>query len=69
MQERESTRPALVEYARIFGAEIGPEETLLEQSIADVLGFLADIDALDLEGVPIASTYDPAWPRVNEVSR
>lgn len=65
MDSTESKRPALVEYARIFGVEILPEEETLEASVDDLIGFLADIDTLNLEGVEPASIYDPAWPRVN----
>lgn len=58
-------RATLVEYAALFGVEIAPEETSLEASVDDLIGFLADIDTLDLEGVIPASIYDPSWPRVN----
>ncbi len=62
----ESNRPTLVGYARIFGVEISPEEESLEASVDDLIGFIADIDTLELDGVVPASIYDPAWPRVNE---
>ena len=65
MEQPISKRPTLVEYARIFGVEILPEDESLERSVDEIIGFLADIDTLDLEGVPPASIYDPAWPRVN----
>lgn len=65
MDPMESKRPTLVGYARIFGIEILPDEEALEASVDDLIGFLADIDTLDLEGVAPASIYDPAWPRVN----
>ena len=69
MDQAESKRPTLVGYAGIFGVEIQPEEDSLERSVEELIGFLADIDTLDLEGVAPASTYDPAWPRVNELRR
>lgn len=65
MEQAESKRPTLVSYARIFGVEIVPEDESLERSVDEIIGFLADIDSLDLEGVPPASLYDPTWPRVN----
>lgn len=67
MEQAESKRPALVEYARIFGVEITPEDESLERSVDEMIGFLADIDTLDLNGVAPASIYDPTWPKVNEV--
>lgn len=67
MEHSESKRPTLVGYAAIFGVEILPEEESLERSVDELIGFIADIDALDLDGVVPASIYDPAWPRVNEV--
>ena len=66
MDPMESKRPTLVGYARIFGIEILPDEEALEASVDDLIGFLTDIDTLDLEGVAPASNYDPVWPRVNE---
>ncbi len=69
MEQPESNRSTLVSYARIFGVEIQPEEQSLERSVQELIEFLADIDALDLEGVAPASIYDPAWPLVNEVSQ
>ena len=66
MEGAESKRPTLVGYARIFGVEILPEEESLEGSVDDLIGFIADIDMLELEGVVPASIYDPTWPRVNE---
>lgn len=65
MDSTNSKRPVLVEYARIFGVEILPDEETLEASVDDLILFLADIDTLDLDGVTPASIYDPAWPRVN----
>ncbi|TXG79511.1 MAG: hypothetical protein E6R14_10905 [Thermomicrobiales bacterium] len=65
MDPVESKRSTLVGYAAIFGVEILPEEESLERSVDELIGFIADIDALDLEGVVPASVYDPAWPRVN----
>jgi Asp-tRNA(Asn)/Glu-tRNA(Gln) amidotransferase C subunit len=67
MDSAESRRSILVGYARVFGVEISPEETALESGIDSLIGFLADIDELDLEGVAPAPIYDPSWPRVNEV--
>lgn len=67
MEQAESKRPILVEYARIFGIEITAADESLERSVDEIIGFLADIDTLDLDGVPPASTYDPTWPKVNEV--
>lgn len=67
MDPAESKRPALVSYASIFGIEIAPEDESLERSVDEIIGFLADIDALDLTGVAPASIYDPTWPKVNEV--
>ena len=69
MDQAESKRPTLVAYARMFDVEILPDEGSIEGSVDDLIGFLADIDMLDLDGVPPASNYDPAWPRVNVVSR
>jgi hypothetical protein len=69
MDQAESKRPTLVGYASIFGVEILPSEESLERSVDELIAFLADIDTLDLEGVAPAATYDPAWPRVNEVGR
>jgi hypothetical protein len=66
MDPAESKRATLVGYARIFGVEILPGEETLEASVDDLIGFIADIDTLDLEGVVPASIYDPSWPRVNE---
>ena len=66
VEQPESKRPTLVEYARIFGIEIPLGDESLERSVDEIVGFLADIDSLDLDGVPPASLYDPAWPRVNE---
>lgn len=65
MEQPESKRPTLVGYARIFGIEIPPADESLERSVDEIVAFLADIDTLDLDGVPPASIYDPAWPRVN----
>jgi hypothetical protein len=67
MEAAESKRPTLVGYASIFGVEILPEEESLESSVEDLIGFIADIDTLDLEGVTPASIFDPTWPRVNQV--
>jgi hypothetical protein len=58
----------LVEAARIFGVEITPGDDALERSVDQIVEFLAEIDTLDLQGVPPASIYDPAWPRVNGVA-
>jgi len=69
MEQPESNRPALVGYARIFGVEISPEDTALEVSVQEFLGFLDDLDALDLAEVPPAAVYDPGWPRLAEVTR
>ena len=66
MDPAESKRPALVGYASIFGVEIFPEEESLERSVDELIGFIADIDTLDLENVAPAAIYDPVWPRVNE---
>jgi hypothetical protein len=66
MEAAESKRPTLVGYARIFGVEILPGEQSLESGVNDLIGFIADIDALELKGVSPASIYDPTWPRVNE---
>lgn len=66
--EEESKRPTLVAYAKIFGVEILPGEESIEQSVDDLIGFLADIDTLDLDGAAPAVTYSPSWPRVNEVT-
>lgn len=63
----ESKRPILVGYASMFGVEILPDERALEAGVESLIGFLAEIDMLDLEGVAPAAVYDPAWPRVNEV--
>jgi len=63
----ESKRPILVGYASMFGVEILPDETALEAGVESLMGFLAEIDMVDLEGVAPAAVYDPAWPRVNEV--
>ncbi len=65
MEQPESKRATLVEYARYFGVEITPADESLERSVDEIIAFLADIDTLDLEGVPPAAIYDPAWPRVN----
>ncbi len=65
MEQPQSKRPTLIEYARIFGVEIGADDESLERSIDEIIGFLDDIDVLDLEGVAPASNYDPSWPRVN----
>lgn len=65
MEQPQAKRPTLVEFARIFGVEIPVEDMALERSVDEILSFLADIDTLDLEGVPPAAIYDPAWPRVN----
>lgn len=65
MEPAASKRPTLVGYASIFGIEILPDEASLEASVDDLIGFIADIDSLDLEGVVPAATYDPSWPRVN----
>jgi hypothetical protein len=65
MEQPQSRRLTLVEFARIFGIEIPPEDASLERSVEDIIDFLADIDTLDLAGVPPASIYDPAWPKVN----
>src|SRR5918993_6139298 len=62
----ESKRTSLVSYAKIFGVEILPDEESLEASVNDLIGFLADIDTLDLEGNVPATIFDPSWPRVNE---
>jgi hypothetical protein len=67
MEAAESKRSTLVGYASIFGVEILPEEESLESSVEDLIGFIADIDTLDLEGVAPASIFDPTWPRVNQV--
>ncbi|MCO5220321.1 MAG: hypothetical protein M9947_01915 [Thermomicrobiales bacterium] len=69
MEQSESTRAALVGYAKIFGVEITPEEESLERSVQEIIGFLDDLETLDLDGVPPAVAYDPTWPRVNEVLR
>ena len=61
MEQPESNRSTLVGYARIFGVEIQPEETSLERSVQELIEFLADIDALDLDGVAPAAIYYPAW--------
>ena len=66
MDPLESKRPTLVGYAKIFGVEISADEESLEASVDDLIGFIADIDTLELDGVVPASIYDPAWPRVNE---
>ena len=66
-EQAESKRPALVEYGRIVGGEITPDDESLERSVDEMIGFLADIDTLDLDGVAPASIYDPTWPKVNEV--
>ena len=66
MEAAESKRPTLVGYASIFGVQILPEEESLEASVDDLIGFMADIDTLDLERVTPASIFDPVWPRVNE---
>lgn len=65
MDPIESKRSILVGFASLFGVEISPDETSLEAGVDALVGFLADIDALDLEGVAPASVYDPTWPRVN----
>ena len=65
MEQRQAKRQALVEVAGIFGVDITPQDDALEHSVDQVIEFLADIDTLDLQGVPPASIYDPAWPRVN----
>jgi hypothetical protein len=67
MEQPQSKRPTLVEYARIFGVEIAADDDSLERSIDEIIGFLADIDTLDLDGIAPASNYDPSWPRVNGV--
>ena len=69
MEAAKSKRPILVGYASIFGVEILPSEESLEASVDDLIGFIGDIDALDLEGVPPAPIFDPTWPRVNEMRR
>ncbi len=66
MDPVESKRPTLVSYGRIFGVEISPSDASLEGDVDDLIGFLAEIDTLDLELVSPAATFDPAWPRVNE---
>jgi hypothetical protein len=65
MEQPRSKRPTLVDFARIFGVEIPPEDEALERSVDDLIAFLADIDTLDLQGVAPATIYDPTWPRVN----
>lgn len=69
MEPPESNRPALVGYARIFGVDISPEDTALEPSVREFLGFLDDMNALDLAEVPPAAVYDPAWLRIAGVER
>ncbi len=65
MEQPRSKRPTLVEFARVFGVEIPAEDESLERSVDELIGFLADIDRLELSGIAPASTYDPGWPRVN----
>lgn len=65
MEQPRSKRPTLVEFARILGVEIPPEDESLERSVDELIAFLADIDTLDLQGVAPASIYDPTWPRIN----
>jgi len=65
MEQPPAKRQALVEVARMYGVEITQQDDALERSVEQVPEFLADIDTLDLQGVPPASSYDPAWPRVN----
>jgi hypothetical protein len=68
MEQPPAKRQVLVEAARIFGVEITPGDDALERSVDQIVEFLAEIDTLDLQGVPPASIYDPAWPRVNGVA-
>lgn len=65
MEQPQARRLTLVEFAQIFGVEIPTEDASLERSVDEIVGFLVDVDTLDLDGVPPASIYDPAWPAVN----
>ena len=65
MEQPQAKRPTLVEFARVFGVEIPPEDEALERSVDELIAFLADIDTLELQGVSPAPIYDPTWPRVN----
>ena len=56
----------IVSFASLLDIEILPGEVgMIEERFDEIVTFLDEIYRLDLEGVPPAFDYDPAWPGVN----
>jgi hypothetical protein len=54
---------AVIELARLAGWSIPADRVAaVTERLADLYRLSADLERLDLDGIPPASAYDPSWP-------
>lgn len=55
---------AVARLAQLAGIEIGPERRgAVAAMLRDMVGFMQELETLDLTGVEPAAIYDPSWTK------